>query len=91
MLIEDSIPRTWHDLQLQVSQIFNESGYRSVTDMPIETARDTVNVDVYAEDPSSEPATRTICECKYWTRRVPKSVVHSFMTVMTNSVPTPDS
>jgi len=51
-------------------------------DKKITTVRGTVNIDVYAEDSSSQPTTTYLCECKYWKSNVPKTVVHGFRTVV---------
>lgn len=50
----------------------------------ITTARGIVNVDVFVEDATKLPHLIYICECKYWESQIPKSVVHSFRTVVTD-------
>ena len=75
-------PSDWKDLQRQVSKIFQRSGLNSETNKRITTARGTVNIDVYAEDSSSQPSTTYICECKHWKSNVPKTVVHALRSVV---------
>lgn len=75
-------PSDWKDLQKQVSKIFRRSGLNSETNKKITTTRGTVNIDVYAEDSSSQPSTTYICECKYWKSNVPKTVVHALRSVV---------
>jgi restriction system protein len=75
-------PSDWEDLQKQVNEIFQRSGLSSETNKEITTARGRVNIDVYAEDLNSQPTTTYLCECKYWKRNVPKTVVHAFRTVV---------
>jgi hypothetical protein len=75
-------PNDWKDLQRQVNEIFQRSGLNSETNKKIKTTRDSVNIDVYAEDPNSQPTATYLCECKYWKRNVPKTVVHAFRTVL---------
>lgn len=75
-------PTDWKDLQRQVNEIFQRSGLDSETDKKITTVRGAVNIDVYAEDSSSQPATIYICECKHWKSNVPKTVVHAIRTVV---------
>lgn len=41
-------------------------------------------MDVFAKDEKRVPASVCICECKHWNYKVPKSVVHSFRTVVTD-------
>ena len=43
-----------------------------------------MEVDVYAEDLSSQPKTVYLCECKHWQSAVPQTVVHAFRTVVTD-------
>jgi len=62
--------------------IFQQSGLNSETDKKITTTCGSVNVDVYAEDLSSQPPTTYICECKCWQSNVPKTVVHALRTVL---------
>jgi hypothetical protein len=40
---------------------------------------------VYADDKTRQPHTVYICECKHWRKRVPKTVVHAFRTVMADA------
>lgn len=75
-------PSDWMDLQRQVNEIFQRSGLNSETDKKITTVRGTVNIDVYADDSSSQPTTTYICECKHWKSNVPKTVVHAIRTVV---------
>lgn len=81
-MINRSTPKDWRDLQRQVNEIFQECGLKSKIEKEIQTVRGTVNVDVYAEDLSSQPATIYLCECKHWQSAVPKGVVHAFRTVI---------
>lgn len=75
-------PADWKDLQRQVNEIFQRSGLNSETDKKISTVRGSVNIDVYAEDSTSQPTTIYLCECKYWKSNVPKTVVHALRTVV---------
>lgn len=80
--IFDQEPSSWQDLQNYVAQVFTEIGCRVETDVEVQLARDRVNLDVFVRDLTTVPHSNYVCECKYWTKRVPKSVVHSFRTVM---------
>lgn len=80
--INCSSPTDWRDLQDKVNQIFQECGFKSEIAREIKTVRGIVEVDIHAEDLSSQPVTIYLCECKNWQARVPQSVVHSFRTVV---------
>lgn len=82
IVINSSLPKDWRDLQIQVEKIMKESGFIADSEKDIKTVRGKVNIDVYAEDISQKPKTIYLCECKYWQKAIPKSVVHSFRTVV---------
>lgn len=82
MNVISSLPTDWRELQTQVARIFSECGFAAETDRAIETVRGSVNVDVYAEDTTQTPLLIYLCECKRWKSSVPKTVVHSFRTVV---------
>ena len=82
MMIFNSDPTDWTDLQNKVAQIFDEIGCIVAIEKEITTTRGVVNVDVFVEDATKSPHLIYICECKYWETQIPKSVVHSFRTVV---------
>jgi len=82
IVINSSLPKDWRDLEMQVAKIMKESGLIVDFEKDIETVRGIVNIDVYAEDTSQRPKTIYLCECKFWQKAIPKSVVHSFRTVV---------
>jgi len=59
-------PETWKDLQNEVAQILSECGFCAEVDKSIKTARETVDVDVYAKDHSRIPEIEYLIECKHW-------------------------
>lgn len=75
-------PRDWKDLQNKVAKVFSDLGYNSEVEKDIETVRGKVNVDVYAVNNNGMPKSIVIGECKHWNSNVPKSIVHSFRTVV---------
>jgi len=85
MKIFSTAPADWKDLQEKVAQIFRDLGCEVGVERNIETVRGTVNIDVYAEDKSKFPAITYMCECKNWSNPVPKSVIHSFRSVVSDS------
>jgi Restriction endonuclease len=80
--IFDRIPPSWRDLQICVAQVFSEIGCKVHTGAKVDLPRGTVELDVFVRDITTVPHSNYVCECKNWSRRVPKSVVHSFRTVI---------
>lgn len=78
MQIFDKQPNDWKDLQNKVAHVLQVCGYKVETPKKIQTPRETIEVDVYAENSEF----KIVCECKYWKSNVPQSVVHSFRTVV---------
>ena len=85
MLIEAGEPATWRDLEKSVAQILDECGLQVESPKKLETARGSIEVDVYARDTKTTPDSVCLCECKHWGTNVPKTVVHSFRTVVVDS------
>jgi len=83
--IEAALPSRWTELQNAVGRILGECGLDVAINCPLSLARGTVNVDVFAYDGTTSPASTTIVECKLWRRRVPKQAVHGFRTVVTDA------
>ncbi|MGF1623960.1 MAG: restriction endonuclease [Alphaproteobacteria bacterium] len=75
----------WEDLEKKVCQIFVEMGCAAARKQSIRTVRGRVDVDVEIRDRTRRPHTLILCECKFWNRRVPKTVVHAFRTVVHDS------
>ncbi len=84
MNIITSMPSDWKDLQQQVSQILKECGLETYLERTISTVRGTVEIDVYAEDKEQKPVVTYLYECKHWKSSVPKTIVHSFRTVVSD-------
>jgi len=77
-------PDTWQSLQTKVAQLLGEVGYETKVEKDIKTPRGTVNVDVLAISKNEIPKNTILCECKHWRHPVPKTIVHSFRTVVTD-------
>lgn len=75
-------PDNWKDLQIKVAQLLSDIGFDSEIEKDIETVRGKVNIDVFSVNNSEKPTTVILAECKNWNKNVPKSVVHSFRTVI---------
>jgi hypothetical protein len=83
-MIFDNEPRDWSDLQNKVAQVFDEIGCIVEIEKEITTTRGFVNVDVFVRDVTKSPNLIYVCECKHWEAPIPKSVVHSFRTVISD-------
>ncbi len=84
-MIYSDLPSDWRDLQFKTARILEESGFEVEVEKTIELARGEVVVDVYAVDLTTTPSSIYLAECKHWNRSVPKSVVHSFRTVVSDA------
>lgn len=84
-MIDGSTPTDWRDLQVRVARILGECGFQASVEHELQTVRGSVVVDVYAEDSGQTPPATYVFECKNWKRRVPKSVVHSLRTVVSDT------
>ncbi|MCC7423769.1 MAG: restriction endonuclease [Planctomycetaceae bacterium] len=82
MRINPEPPTSWQDLQEQVALILTECKLSAEIEQSVTTARGTVSVDVVAVDLTQNPTQSYLCECKYWSKRISKDVVHSFRTVV---------
>jgi hypothetical protein len=82
--IFDEPPNSWRDLQVKVAQTFAEIGCDVEIGKTKNLARGKAELDVVINDPTTTPRSLYVCECKNWARRVPKSVVHSFRTVVSD-------
>src|SRR5690349_3423320 len=78
-------PSDWEDLEQKVVQIFREAGCTASRNKTLDTVRGDVDIDVIVRDRTRRPHTLILCECKHWNRRVPKTVVHAFRTVVHDS------
>lgn len=81
-LITENVPEGWEKLEEIVTTILAECGMNAQRGVTLRLPSGSVDVDVYAEETIEGIVHRTICECKQWRTNVPKSVVHSFRTVM---------
>jgi hypothetical protein len=85
LLIFDTAPLTWQELEEMVHQAFDEMGYETARNVEISTARGTVKVDVRAVKKSNPIPTHVLCECKYWNKRVEQSAIHSFRSICSDA------
>ena len=83
-MIFNSKPPNWKDLQKYVCQVFREMGCLAEEGKQIETIRGASIADVYIVDSAKAPEMVYIVECKYWNKRVPKSEVRVFRTIISD-------
>lgn len=81
-MIEPSPPESWRQLQTVCASLLQEIGLEAETEKVLELPRGKVEIDVYAADQSAILPSVCAVECKNWKRKVPKSVVHAFRTVV---------
>lgn len=82
LLITSKIPADWRGLQDETARILRECGFTVEVEKTVQTARGSVELDVYAEEVVDGRRYSIICECKHWQARVPQTVVHGFRTVV---------
>lgn len=81
-MINISPPNDWRALQNDVAQILSECSFTVEVEKTIRTVRGNAEVDVFAEDTTSDPTLVYVCECKHWKTSVPQHEVHAFRTVV---------
>lgn len=84
-MIEREPGADWRELQQRVAAILAECGMTTEVAKTIRVARGNVEVDVYAEDPSTRPRGVYIGECKRWRARVPQAEVQAFRTIVADA------
>lgn len=84
-MIEKEPGADWRDLQQRVAVILAECGLAAEVGRSVHLARGTVEIDVYALDPTTTPPAMYLCECKRWRSRVPQAEVQAFRTVVSDS------
>jgi hypothetical protein len=84
MSIFDRDPTDWNDLQSFVAQLFAELGCEVRVAETVNLVRGAKEIDVLVSDPQTTPASRYLCECKFWNKPIPQEVVHSFRTVVSD-------
>ncbi|MEN3327849.1 MAG: hypothetical protein V7638_2656 [Acidobacteriota bacterium] len=84
MLIFDHEPADWAELQDRVAQLFSELGCAVKVCETVKLVRGEKEIDVEVRDPQTVPPSVYLCECKFWSTRVPQEVIHSFRTVLSD-------
>jgi hypothetical protein len=82
MKVFDNEPTDWRELQNFVAQLFAELGCDIRVGEHVQLVRGEKEIDVIVRDPSTVPASIYLCECKFWSTRIPQEVVHAFRTVV---------
>jgi hypothetical protein len=76
-----SPPKTWQELQEKVAMILEDCGYETEVEKEIDLGRGKAVIDVYAQRPGSL-SSMVLCECKYWKKKVPRSIAREFRTIV---------
>src|SRR3954468_23876030 len=84
-MIENEPGADWRDLQQRVAIILSECGLTSEVGRKIGLVRGTVEIDVYATDPTTTPPAVYLCECKRWRTKVPQAEVQAFRTIVSDA------
>lgn len=74
----------WREYQEAVARAFRELGCSAEVDKTVTGARGWHDIDVYVTFEKFGYDCRWIIECKRWTNPVPKSVVHTFYSIVQN-------
>ena len=81
-MITEKSPARWQELQEWTAQILRECGWSAETGVTVQTVRGRAEIDVLATEIVQGREYQTLIECKNWTSRIPKNVVHGFRTVV---------
>ena len=82
LMIFDTEPKNWKELQNYVGQMFEECGFQTEVSKVVDLVRGKKEIDVFAQDLKSEYSPITLIECKYWNKPINQETVHSFRTVV---------
>lgn len=77
-------PASWRELQVFVTQLLFDCEFQVEEEKTIHTVRGKVEVDVFATK-RSPFITMVLCECKYWEKLIPQTIVHAFRSVVADS------
>ena len=81
-MITAATPSDWRGLQSDVARILTEAGLDADVERTLQTARGTVEIDVYAEEVAHGRRSILLVECKNWRSRIPQQTIHAFRTVV---------
>ncbi len=70
-------------MQDRVAALMCQAGYNAISSCRIDTARGSVEIDVFVEFPDPLIG-KIVCKCKYWKSRISQGKVHAFQTVVHN-------
>ncbi len=62
--------------------MFNECGFETEISKVVDLVRGKKEIDVFAQDTTSEHHPVIVVECKFWSKSVDQETVHSFRTVV---------
>jgi len=83
-MIFNTEPQNWKELQIFVGQMFKECGFQTEISKIIYLVRGRKEIDVYAQDSSSEYKPIILVECKFWNKAVNQDIIHAFRSVISD-------
>ncbi|CAI0699210.1 Restriction endonuclease [Serratia liquefaciens] len=75
----------WYKFQEEICEHFNNLGARARTNVTVEGARGSSDIDVVVESKYLGTDFKWFVEAKYWNSNVTKEIVHAFFTVLQNT------
>lgn len=81
-MITRKVLENWRSLQIEVGQILTECKFTVEVEKKIKSPRGGVEIDVFAEECVHGRKYVIACECKFWRKSIPQTVIHSFRTVV---------
>ena len=81
-MITQKEPASWQELQNYCAMVLQQCGLDAETEKLVKLVRGKAEIDVFATENHQGRNYMILIECKYWSRKVPQHVVHSFRTVM---------
>ena len=78
-------PDTWQDLQDKVCEILKQCHFSAEVGKKLESIRNGIEIDVFAEELIDDRQYSIICECKYWKSSIPQLHVHALRTVVSDT------
>lgn len=81
-MITTKNPESWKDLQNMTAEILSESWLIAETEKIITSVRGDIEIDVFAIEKIHQRENIILIECKFWSKPIPQTVIHSFRTVV---------
>ncbi len=80
----DSNPKNWKELQKKVGKILTQCGLVVFVEKKVQSIRNDIEIDVYAEELIDDRLYKILIECKMWKSNIPQLYVHGLRTVVSD-------